>query len=61
MLLLDVSSVRELEDLVIDAMYAGLLGGRMDHQAGTLHVEWMAGRDISKGEVEILKSQLDNW
>jgi COP9 signalosome complex subunit 7 len=59
--LLQVTSVRELEDLIIDVMYAGLLGGRLDHQSGTLHIEWMAGRDVSKNEVEDMRSQLQNW
>ena len=33
---LQLASVRELEDLLIDCMYTGLISGRLDQQAGHL-------------------------
>ena len=35
---LQLASVRELEDLLIDCIYTGLISGRLDQQAGHLDV-----------------------
>jgi COP9 signalosome complex subunit 7 len=35
---LKVNSVREVEDLIIHAIYSGLIEGRIDHKLSALHV-----------------------
>jgi hypothetical protein len=42
-----MKSIRELEDLIIDVMYAGLLGGKMHHDEKILHIDWVSGRDVN--------------
>lgn len=58
---LEIESVRDLEDLVIDVMYAGLLGGKMHHDDKILHVDWVTGRDVSPMELSQLSQSLQNW
>ncbi|PXF42423.1 COP9 signalosome complex subunit 7 [Gracilariopsis chorda] len=41
-----VSTIRQVEDVVIDAVYAGLLRARMNQQAGTVEVSAVEGRDV---------------
>ncbi|CAD6573952.1 MAG: hypothetical protein TREMPRED_000972 [Tremellales sp. Tagirdzhanova-0007] len=58
---LQIDSIRELEDLIIDVIYAGLLGGKMHHQEKVFHVDWAAGRDIRPDQLTSLRSGLQNW
>ena len=43
---LDIESVRELEDLIIETIYAGVLSGKIDQDKGVLRVKWTIGRDV---------------
>ncbi|CAN8071052.1 unnamed protein product [Agarophyton chilense] len=43
---LAVHSTRQLEDVVIDAVYAGLLRARMNQHAATVHISAVEGRDV---------------
>lgn len=69
-----MSSTRALEDLVIDAMYLNLLGGRFNQQSQTLSVDWVVGRDVhletepgseplADGIITLgsVKAQLETW
>jgi COP9 signalosome complex subunit 7 len=56
-----VESVRELEDLIIDVMYAGLLGGKMHHDERVLHVDWVSGRDVNPESLGDLVNGLQQW
>lgn len=58
---LEIDSVRELEDLIIDVMYAGLLGGKMHHDEKILHVDWVTGRDVNPQDLPLLAQSLQNW
>jgi len=64
---LEIGSVRELEDLVIDAFYSGLLRGRLDQrEAGQLEVLANNGRDVRPGtgtgtEVAAMIAKLAAW
>ena len=58
---LQVSTIRELEGLIIDVIYADLLGGKMHHDKGVLHVDWAAGRDVRKEDLAAIQSGLQNW
>ena len=44
---LEIRSTRELEDVVIETIYAGLVGGKMDQQKAVFHVSSTAGRALS--------------
>ena len=58
---LDVKTIRELEDLIIDVIYAGLLGGKMHHHERILHIDWAAGRDLRPEDLVKAQAELQNW
>lgn len=59
---LDVANVRELEDLIIDSIYQGLLTGKLDQQKSIFLVDETFGRDvrIEQDASEMIKT-LDSW
>lgn len=62
MKLVDIETVRELEDLIIsDCMYAGCLRGKLDQRNRCLHVEDALARDVPlEGMAQVIES-LERW
>jgi COP9 signalosome complex subunit 7 len=58
---IDISNVRELEDLIIDCIYQGIIIGRLDQGRGQLEVEHAIGRDLRPGQIDSLLTTLSNW
>jgi len=58
---LEVSSVRELEDLIIDAIYLDLLRGKLDQKEEQLEVSYTMGRDLEPGKLEQVLAALNDW
>jgi len=58
---LGLESERQLEDLVIDVIYAGLLKGKLHHHEKVLQVEWAAGRDVKEEDLPKIQLALSNW
>ncbi|KIO23182.1 hypothetical protein M407DRAFT_244880 [Tulasnella calospora MUT 4182] len=58
---LDITTLRELEDLIIDAMYQDVLKGRLDQKEQQLELEYTMGRDIRPGQLEQLLAALKDW
>ncbi|KXS19771.1 hypothetical protein M427DRAFT_429592 [Gonapodya prolifera JEL478] len=58
---LSLPSVRDLEDLIIDAMYQDLLKGKLDQARSALEVEQTMGRDLVPGREEKLLGVLGAW
>jgi len=58
---LELRGVRELEDLIIDCVYQGLLQGRLDQQAGVVQVFSCAGRDVHRDELPAMAATLLDW
>ncbi|KAJ2928578.1 hypothetical protein H1R20_g8498, partial [Candolleomyces eurysporus] len=58
---LDMPNVRELEDLIIDAIYQDILRGKLDQKEEQLEVEYTMGRDVEPASVEGLLAALQNW
>merc|ERR1712216_921419 len=54
-------TVREVEDLLIECFYGGLLQGKLDQQAKQVEVHCTIGRDIHPSELEAMVSTLDRW
>jgi len=48
---LDMPNVRELEDLIIEAIYAGLIKARMDQNEQKLEVYYAMGRDVEMSKL----------
>jgi hypothetical protein len=58
---LEISSVREVEDLLIRCIYGGLLEGKLDQQLKQLSVHTCAGRDIHPAEISAMLETLASW
>ncbi len=57
----DVPDAHELESLLVDCVYTGLLVGALDQRASLLHVVSCAGRDVERGRVWELAARLEEW
>jgi COP9 signalosome complex subunit 7 len=54
--------IRNLEDIIIDAIYAGILSARLNQRQQQLEVESVLGRDVQGiQEIEKLSSVLKEW
>jgi hypothetical protein len=58
---LDISNLRELEDLVIESIYAGLLRGKLDQRAEHLEVKYAISRDIKDEDLDEMMQKLTDW
>lgn len=58
---LDIVSVRELEDLIIEAIYQGLIKGQLDQNRSAFMVQYAIGRDIGPGDVSTMMQKLGMW
>ncbi|KAI0344046.1 hypothetical protein BDW22DRAFT_1355330 [Trametopsis cervina] len=59
--MLQVSTIRELEDLIIDAIYLEVIRGKLDQKEQQFKVEYTMGRDLEPGKVESILAALQNW
>jgi COP9 signalosome complex subunit 7 len=58
---LQISTIRELEDLIIDAIYMEVVRGKLNQKEQQFEVEYTIGRDVEAGKVETLLLALQNW
>lgn len=58
---LQMPTIRELEDLIIDAIYLDLLRGKLDQKQQQFEVEYTLGRDLEPGKIESLLAALQDW
>ncbi|KAJ3122852.1 hypothetical protein HK098_002428 [Nowakowskiella sp. JEL0407] len=58
---LDIPNVRELEDLIIDAIYQDIIKGKLDQKKKCLDVEYAMGRDVKEEDYGKLLDILDKW
>jgi COP9 signalosome complex subunit 7 len=58
---LDIGNVRELEDLVIESIYAGIIKGKLDQKEQRFQVDWTMGRDIRPGQLQEMLKILNLW
>lgn len=61
MSVLEISSIRALEDLIIDAIYAELVRGKLDQKKLQFEIQYTAGRDLRPGQLEELLGALQTW
>ncbi|KAI0733886.1 hypothetical protein C8Q72DRAFT_500278 [Fomitopsis betulina] len=54
-------TVRELEDLIIDAIYLSIIRGKLDQKEQQFDVEYTVGRDVEQGKIEALLASLKSW
>ncbi|XP_067402016.1 COP9 signalosome complex subunit 7a [Emydura macquarii macquarii] len=58
---LQLKNVRQLEDLVIEAVYADVLRGSLDQRNQRLEVDYSIGRDIRREELSTITCTLQEW
>lgn len=58
---LDIATVRELEDMVIECTYQNLLAAKLDQKRALVDVEYASARDISPADVQQMIEQLTAW
>lgn len=58
---LELPGVRELEDLVIQCFYGGILSGKLDQRGRLLEVSSVMGRDVRPGQVDEMIAALKGW
>jgi COP9 signalosome complex subunit 7 len=58
---LDISNLRELEDLIIDCIYNELLKGKLDQMNQQFHVVHTFGRDLREHDIGDMIKKLENW
>merc|ERR1712083_680437 len=58
---LEIKTVRELEDLMIDCIYSGLIIGRLDQRKALMEISHCRGRDINKKAIGLMKNRLLSW
>ncbi|KAJ6242626.1 cop9 signalosome complex subunit 7 [Anaeramoeba flamelloides] len=58
---LEISEVRELEDLIIDSIYMGLIVAKLDQKESMLEVQETMGRDVPPREIGGVVSVLEDW
>uniref|UniRef100_A0A8B9PT32 COP9 signalosome subunit 7A n=1 Tax=Apteryx owenii TaxID=8824 RepID=A0A8B9PT32_APTOW len=58
---LQLKNVRQLEDLVIEAVYADVLRGSLDQRNQRLEVDYSIGRDIRREELSTITRTLQEW
>jgi len=58
---LGLSTVRELEDLVIEGISAGVVQGKLDQKSSHFEVDYVIGRDIRKTDIGSIVSVLSAW
>ncbi|KAJ7259822.1 hypothetical protein C8J57DRAFT_1720357 [Mycena rebaudengoi] len=58
---LEMPTIRELEDLIIDAIYLDILRGKLDQKQEQLEVEFTMGRDLAPGAIDDVLAALKHW
>lgn len=58
---LDIKHVRDLEDMIIEAIYGDIIHGKLDQKKQQLEVDYAIGRDIRQGNVSELGNFLEEW
>jgi len=58
---LDMKNLRELEDLVIEAIYGDVIRGKLDQLNGQLEIDFAIGRDVQPNDIGQVIQTLNEW
>lgn len=58
---LDIKNVRDLEDLIIEAIYADIIHGKLDQKYSRVEVDYALGRDARPGDAIEIAAVLSEW
>ncbi|KAI0294817.1 hypothetical protein BC826DRAFT_1010679 [Russula brevipes] len=58
---LDIPTIRQLEDLIIEAIYLDIIRGRLDQKEQQFEVEYTIGRDVPHESIVEILTCLEHW
>ncbi|KAL7886582.1 hypothetical protein AOLI_G00043030 [Acnodon oligacanthus] len=58
---LELKNVRELEDLLIEAIYCDIIHGKLDQRNQQVEVDFSVGRDLGPNELPNIANTLQEW
>lgn len=58
---LELKNVRELEDLLIEAVYCDIIHGKLDQRNQQVEVDFSVGRDLGPNELPTIANTLQEW
>ncbi|XP_077990244.1 COP9 signalosome complex subunit 7b-like [Glandiceps talaboti] len=58
---LEMKNLRELEDLIIDCIYADVVRGKLDQKNKQLEIDYAIGRDIRPENISHIVKVLEEW
>lgn len=58
---LELKNVRELEDLLIEAVYCDIIHGKLDQRNQQVEVDFSVGRDLGPNELPNIANTLQEW
>lgn len=58
---LQLQTVRDLEDFVIDAVYSELIVGKLDQMGQVFTVSWVTARDVRREDIDAVLDKLTRW
>ncbi|ETW01603.1 hypothetical protein H310_06242 [Aphanomyces invadans] len=58
---LQIGSVREVEDIVIDTIYSGLVEGQLDEKNEVFESSYSVGRDVQLSDIDDMIHRLTQW
>ncbi|KAI0252734.1 hypothetical protein BJV78DRAFT_1124302 [Lactifluus subvellereus] len=58
---LDIPTIRQLEDLIIEAIYLDIIRGRLDQKEQQFEVEYTIGRDVPHEAIAGILTCLEHW
>ena len=58
---LDIPTIRQLEDLIIEAIYLDIIRGRLDQKEQQFEVEYTVGRDVPHEAIAGILTSLEQW
>lgn len=58
---LGLDSLRELEDIIIEVIYADIVHGKFNQLTKTLEIDYTIGRDIKQDDIGKISSVLTEW
>ncbi|KAG0266006.1 COP9 signalosome complex subunit 7a [Mortierella polycephala] len=58
---LDIANVRQLEDLIMDAIYQNVINANLDQRLKLVEVHSAMGRDLRPGQAQVMLKVLEDW
>lgn len=56
-----MENIRDLENLLIECIYEGVIKGKLDHKGKQFIVEYALGRDLKDGDLDKMINILTQW